>query len=61
MDNVKYVAVSSGVAVLDDKLYVVGGWSGQTGLAKCEVYDPDLKKWSPIASLKTGKCRILVY
>lgn len=40
--------------MLNDKLYVVGGWSGQTGLAKCEVYDPELKKWSPIESLKNG-------
>ncbi len=42
------------------KLYVVGGWSGQTGLAKCEVYDMDLQKWAPIACLKTGAISALL-
>lgn len=41
--------------MVNGKVYAVGGWSGQTGLADCEVYDPQMKLWSPIASMRYGK------
>ena len=36
--------------------YVIGGWSGQSGLNDCEVYDPKKpeKKWTQIARLNMG-------
>ena len=48
----------TGVAVLNGKLYVVGGWGGQAAFAKCEMYDPETSKWRAIAPLNTGGCSI---
>ena len=44
------------MAILNDVLYVIGGWSGQSGLADCESYNPKNpeEKWKPIARLGTG-------
>jgi len=35
-----------GVAVLDNKLYAVGGRDGSSCLSSVEVYDPHTNKWS---------------
>lgn len=45
---------SAGVGVLNGKLYVVGGYNGQTAEKTCEVYDPQTEKWSLIAPLNVG-------
>ena len=52
-----------GVATLNGKVYVIGGWSGQSGLADCEMYDPSQAdaKWKAIARLNTGRGHILKY
>ena len=47
--------------MLNGKVYVVGGWSGNNGLANCEVYDPVKEKWSFIADLTVGKVKYIKY
>lgn len=53
----------SGVAMLNDIVYVVGGWSGQSGLADCEMFDPKHPKkgWQAIAPLNTGRYRHQIF
>ncbi len=36
------------VAVLNQRLFVVGGYDGGGDLASCEVYSPELNKWELI-------------
>lgn len=50
-----------GVAVLDDKLYVVGGRDGLKTLNTVECYNPKTKTWSVMPPMSThrhglGKC-----
>lgn len=40
-----------GVAVLDGKLYAVGGRDGCSCLNSAEVYDPHTNKWTMISSM----------
>jgi N-acetylneuraminic acid mutarotase len=40
-----------GVAVLDGKLYVIGGMQGGVALSSVEVFDPATRKWAFAASL----------
>ncbi|CAO2639836.1 Kelch-like protein 5 [Lemmus lemmus] len=40
-----------GVAVLDDKLYVVGGRDGSSCLKSVECFDPHTNKWTPCAQM----------
>ena len=40
-----------GVAVLDSKLYAVGGRDGCSCLNSAEVYDPHTNKWTMISSM----------
>ncbi len=35
-------------------VYCIGGWNGQYGMKQCDVYDPVLGKWTPIAPLNFG-------
>jgi len=39
-------------AVINGKLYVVGGYGSTGGLASGEVYDFEARRWSPMASLQ---------
>jgi N-acetylneuraminic acid mutarotase len=41
-----------GVAVLDGKLYAVGGRDGCSCLSSAEVYDPHTNKWTMISSMR---------
>lgn len=43
-----------GVCDLDGKVYCVGGWNGQYGMKKCNVFDPVTTEWSDIAPLNFG-------
>src|SRR5688500_3186788 len=42
-----------GVAVLDGKIYVVGGMQGGVALSSVDVFDPTTRKWAFAASLPT--------
>lgn len=33
------------VAVIDNKIYLIGGYQGSVFLASCEVYDSEANKW----------------
>lgn len=40
-----------GVAVLDNKLYAIGGRDGSSCLSSVEVFDPHTNKWSLAAAM----------
>lgn len=40
-----------GVAVLDNKLYAVGGRDGSSCLSSVEVFDPHINKWTLAAPM----------
>ena len=44
-----------GVAVLDDKLYVVGGRDGLKTLNTVECYNPKTKTWSVMPPMSTHR------
>ena len=45
----------AGVCSLDGKVYVIGGWNGQRGLTRCDLYNPTTKEWTETQTLNTGK------
>lgn len=56
-----------GVAVLDDKLYVVGGRDGLKTLNTVECYNPKTKTWSVMPPMSTHRhglgeynCRLFI-
>jgi len=49
-----------GIAASGVNLYVIGGWSGCTGLSLCECYNADSKTWRPIADLNVGRSQVAV-
>lgn len=53
--EVQMDACGAGVAVLDNKLYVVGGSQGRTASSMCQVYEPASNSWSKVAELNTGE------
>ncbi|GAB6066852.1 kelch repeat-containing protein [Methylothermus subterraneus] len=42
-------------AVLDGKIFAIGGYDGQRSVAVVEVYDPDVDTWQPVASLSVPR------
>ena len=44
------------VAVLNQRLFVVGGYDGGGDLASCEVYTPELNKWELIKEMGSPRC-----
>lgn len=38
-------------AVVHDKVYVIGGYTGETVLQTIEVYSPELDNWTEIAHM----------
>lgn len=44
-----------GVAVLDNKLYALGGFDGHKRLSTVECYDPQLKSWKAITPMNTRR------
>jgi hypothetical protein len=47
-----------GVAVVDGKLYVVGGVDGtNTRLSSVECFDPSTGEWSVVAPMSTARFR----
>ncbi|XP_024884942.1 kelch-like protein 5 [Temnothorax curvispinosus] len=47
-----------GVAVLNDKLYAVGGKGISSCLDTVECYDPHTNKWTPCAPMSKRRCRV---
>lgn len=46
---------NAGVCALNDKIYCIGGWNGQSGIRQCDVLKPEDNKWMSIAPLNTGR------
>ena len=44
-----------GVAALDGKLYVAGGYDGSNYLSSVEMYDPAENAWEEVAPLLTAR------
>ena len=42
-----------GAAVMDGKIYVVGGYDGNSSLNSVECFDPDTNQWKFVASMST--------
>lgn len=45
----------AGVAVLNDRLYVLGGSDSAVSLALAEVYNPALDRWKGIAAMNSPR------
>ena len=45
----------AGATVLDGRLYVIGGSSGNVGLRTCDVYDPETNEWTIISKMHHSK------
>lgn len=48
------------VAALDGKLYLFGGWDGQTYRAEVWMYDPDEQRWQERTSMPDARGRLSV-
>lgn len=46
---------NAGVCTLNNNIYCIGGWNGQTGIKQCDVYRSVEDKWDSICSLNTGR------
>ena len=46
-----------GVGVVDDKIFVIGGWDGEQHLKTIEVYSEKRKRWEMMmkVTMKTGR------
>ena len=44
-----------GVAVLDNKLYALGGFDGHRRLCTVECFDPQTDKWTPVSPMNTRR------
>ena len=40
--------------MLNNELYVIGGYNGQRAERSCEVFNASTKQWSKIAKLQEG-------
>ena len=55
VDNMNGRRLQFGVAVIDEKLFLVGGRDGLKTLNTVECYDPNKKSWSPMPSMATHR------
>lgn len=49
-----------GCAILDNKMYVIGGFDGLEYFNSCRCYDFDQKQWQNIAPMNTRRCYVSV-
>ena len=49
-----------GLAVVDNKIYAIGGWNGNYVSAN-EMYDPTTNKWTPKASMPTPRYAFAIF
>jgi N-acetylneuraminic acid mutarotase len=47
--------ISPSSAVVDGKIYVIGGWNGRRTISTVEVYDPTTDTWTRKANMLTGR------
>jgi N-acetylneuraminic acid mutarotase len=52
MPTPRYDAAS---AVVNNKIYIIGGWNGSTTISKVEEYDPTTNTWVTKASMPTAR------
>ena len=43
------------VAVIDKKIYVMGGFDGTNRLSSAEVYDPETDQWASLSNMKVSR------
>lgn len=54
-------ALSSGCVAIDTRIYIIGGWSGNSTLTECEVYDAVTQHLLPMAPLPLGLFTCLLW
>ena len=47
---------NAGVAVVDGKIYAIGGWFNGSYLSTNEMYDPETDTWTTKTSMNTARC-----
>lgn len=50
--NMSHLRSRVGVAVMNSKLYAIGGYNGHERLSTVEVFDPESNEWTKVASMK---------
>ena len=58
MSNLLFYVVGAGVALLNDHIYVVGGFDGTAHLASVEVYNIRTDYWTTVAPMTTPRCYV---
>ncbi|GAA6111453.1 kelch-like protein 12 isoform X3 [Tachysurus ichikawai] len=48
----------AGVALLNDHIYVVGGFDGTAHLSSIEVYNTQIDYWTTVAPMTTPRCYV---
>lgn len=60
MPSMKYSRSGAGVAVLNQFIYVVGGFDGSRQLASVERFDTDRQLWETVTPMKTSRSALSV-
>lgn len=53
-----FLSPGAGVALLNDHIYVVGGFDGVSHLDSVEVYNIRTDYWTTVASMTTPRCYV---
>lgn len=56
--NMSMLRSRVGVAVMNSKLYAIGGYNGQERLSTVEVFDPESNKWTRVASMNCKRSAV---
>lgn len=54
-DNISLLSISAGLAVLNDKVYAVGGFNGSLRVKTVDLYDPTTDSWSCATSMEARR------
>lgn len=60
MPSMKYSRSGAGVAVLNQYIYVVGGFDGSVQMASVERFDTDRQTWETVMPMKTSRSALSV-
>ncbi|KTG47737.1 hypothetical protein cypCar_00027832, partial [Cyprinus carpio] len=58
LGNILFVVERAGVALLNDHIYVVGGFDGTAHLSSVEVYNIRTDYWTTVANMTTPRCYV---